>query len=65
MCIRDRLNIYEIDAESARWEVYSGNPDFEVMGVHGYGYSQPIPDIANGKIYALYTGGGVDRKSVV
>ena len=53
------LNIYEIDAESGRWEVYSGNPDFEIMGVHGYGYSQPIPDIANGKIYALYTGGGV------
>jgi len=53
------LDVYEIDTASGRFEKYSANPDFEIMMVHGYGYSQPIPDIKNGKIYALYTGGGI------
>ena len=38
---------------------HSARPDFEIMGVHGYGYSQPIMDERNGKLYALYTGGDV------
>lgn len=53
------LDVYEIDAKTCTYEKYSSNPDFELPKVHGYGYSQPIPDIENGKIYALYTGGGV------
>ena len=31
--------------------------DFKIIGVHGYGYYQPIVDTLNGKIYALFTGG--------
>ena len=29
------------------------------IGVHGYGYYQPIVDTASGKVYALYAGGEV------
>ena len=53
------LDVYEIDAKTCEYQKYSANPDFEISKVHGYGYSQPVPDIINGKIYALYTGGGV------
>ncbi|MCI9448625.1 MAG: hypothetical protein HFE30_00005, partial [Clostridiales bacterium] len=53
------LTIYEINAATNEYQSYQANPNFAVTGKGGYGYSQPIPDIENGKIYALYTGGDI------
>ncbi len=53
------LQIYEIDEAKKTIDVYNGRPDFKIWRSGNYGYSQPIPDIKNGKIYALYTGEGI------
>ena len=59
------LNMYKIDEKTEK--VVSEAPlvtDFKLTSAnghatHGYGYSMPIPDIENGKIYGLYTGGAI------
>ncbi len=53
------LRIYVIDPVTYEVQTYSHNPDFEIIWVHGYGYSQPILDEKAGKFYALFTGGDV------
>lgn len=53
------LRVYAIDPVTYDVQTYSHNPDFEIIWVHGYGYSQPILDEKAGKYYALYTGGDV------
>lgn len=53
------LKIYVIDPVTYEVQTYSHNPDFEIIWVHGYGYSQPILDEKAGKLYALFTGGDV------
>lgn len=53
------LRVYVIDPVTYEVQTYSHNPDFEIIWVHGYGYSQPILDEKAGKFYALYTGGDV------
>ncbi len=53
------LRLYVIDPLTYGVETYSFNPDFEIIWVHGYGYSQPILDEKAGKFYALFTGGDI------
>lgn len=53
------LRIYVIDPVTYDVKTYSHNPDFDVIWVHGYGYSQPILDEKAGKLYALFTGGDI------
>ena len=54
------LTVYEFDTKTDTL-VAKGHDiiDFDLIGVHGYGYYQPIVDTVNGKIYALFTGGEV------
>ncbi len=52
------LNIYEIDTNTDTCIAESeAIIDFEVIGVSGYGYSQPVLDRVNGKIYGVFNGG--------
>ena len=56
------LNMYKIDEITE--EVVSEKPlqlPFKTRGAttHGYGYSMPIPDIANGRIYGFYNAGDI------
>lgn len=56
------LRVYEIDTETDTLvnpdeEVYK--PDFKVIGIHGYGYSQPVIDEEAGLLYCMYVAGGV------
>lgn len=53
------LRIYVIDPITYEVREYSHNPDFDVIWVHGYGYSQPILDEKAGKLYALFAGGDI------
>ncbi|MBO5702510.1 MAG: hypothetical protein J6S71_08725 [Clostridia bacterium] len=53
------LRIYVIDPVTYEVQTYAHNPDFEIIWVHGYGYSQPILDEDAGKLYALFTGGDI------
>ena len=53
------LRIYVIDPVTYDVKTYSHNPDFDIIWVHGYGYSQPILDEEAGKFYALFTGGDI------
>jgi len=52
------LNVYEIDTNTDTC-IYQQptTVDYPLIGVHGYGYSQPVLDRANGKIYAVHNGG--------
>ncbi len=54
------LTVYEFDTKTDTL-VNKGHDviNFDLIGVHGYGYYQPIVDTAMGKIYALFTGGEV------
>ena len=53
------IKIYTIDPITFEYEVEHFTPDFRKIWVHGYGYSQPILDCENQKLYTLYTGGDV------
>lgn len=59
------LAMYRVDAETDEITKVFTTLDFEVPSqpVHGYGYSQPIMDVANRKIYALYSGGDGSQKA--
>ena len=52
------LTVYEFDTKTDTL-IHSEHEvlEFKKIGVHGYGYYQPILDRENGKIYALFTGG--------
>lgn len=53
------LDIYAINPVTYEVKTYSHRPDFDIIWVGGYGYSQPILDSATGKLYALYSGGDI------
>ncbi|MBR4933272.1 MAG: S-layer homology domain-containing protein, partial [Clostridia bacterium] len=54
------LKVYEFDTKNDTLVAEGYDViNFDLIGVHGYGYYQPIVDVANGKIYALFTGGEV------
>ena len=52
------LNVYEIDTNTDTCTYQQPTTiDYPLIDVHGYGYSQPVLDRANGKIYAFHNGG--------
>jgi len=57
-CEAALLNVYEIDTTTDTCTYQNAvTIDYPIIGVHGYGYSQPVLDRANGKIYAFHNGG--------
>ena len=57
-----RLTVYTYDAKvggTPTKDVQYGTFDYSNQWVHGYGYSQPVIDNENGKIYAIFNGGDV------
>ncbi len=51
------LALYRLDAATDKLTTFKGQKQMTVNSTNGYGYSQPIFDFANRKIYALYNGG--------
>ncbi|MBQ8524755.1 MAG: S-layer homology domain-containing protein, partial [Clostridia bacterium] len=52
------LTVYEIDTNTDTCTAQDhASIDYPMIGVHGYGYSQPVLDRSLGKIYAIHNGG--------
>lgn len=49
--------MYRVDAKTDEVEKVFDQMCFTITKVHGYGYSQPIMDWKNRKIYVIYSGG--------
>lgn len=52
------LALYTIDVKTDEVTEYKSEQEFEIPQGNGYGYSMPIVDIENRKIYAIYSSGG-------
>lgn len=51
------LALYRIDAETDKVTEYKKEQQMGAISANGFGYSQPVFDFENRKIYAMYNGG--------